>query len=153
MRFWDSSAIVSVLSRQVASTVVRDLLQADEAVAVWWGTWVECSVAINRLKREGKLSKESEEGARTRLDRLAQVWTEIEPLDDLCILSSLVSRDHPLKAADALQLAAALRWCEGDPANAGFVCLDDRLRTAASEEGFAVLPERSAAGIKAGEDA
>jgi len=119
---------------------------------VWWGTWVECSVAINRLKREGKLSKESEEGARTRLDRLAQVWTEIEPLDDLRILSSIISRDHPLKAADALQLAA-LRWCEGDPANAGFVCLDDRLRTAASEEGFAVLPERSAAGIKAGEDA
>ena len=114
---------------------------------------MECTVAVNRLRREGKLSKESEEGARTRLDRLAQVWTEIEPLDDLCILSSLVSRDHPLKAADALQLAAAFRWCEGDPANAGFVCLDDRLRTAASEEGFTVLPERSAAEIKAGEDA
>ena len=57
------------------------------------------------------------------------------------LLASLLSRDHPLKTADALQLAAALRWCEGDTMNASFVCLDNRLRGAALDEGFNVLPE------------
>jgi len=47
---------------------------------------------------------------------------------------------HPLRAADALQLAAALVSSEVTPRGDGFVTLDDRLRTAARAEGFAVLP-------------
>lgn len=48
---------------------------------------------------------------------------------------------HPLSAADALQLAAAFVSSEATPRGEGFVTLDDRLRTAARSEGFAVLPE------------
>lgn len=48
---------------------------------------------------------------------------------------------HPLSAADALQLAAALVSSEATPQGEGFVTLDDRLRTAARAEGFTVLPE------------
>jgi len=51
---------------------------------------------------------------------------------------------HPLRAADALQLAAALTWSAEQPGGEGFVCLDDRLRDAAQREGFAVLPAASA---------
>jgi predicted nucleic acid-binding protein len=47
---------------------------------------------------------------------------------------------HSLRAADALQLAAALVFCEDEPGRADFACLDDRLRGAASKEGFRVLP-------------
>jgi predicted nucleic acid-binding protein len=46
---------------------------------------------------------------------------------------------HPLRAADALQLAAALVWSHEGSGEA-FVCLDDRLRDAARREGFEVLP-------------
>ncbi len=145
--------MLPLLSEEPYSIAVADLLRSDNDVAVWWGTWAECAVAIGRLRREGRLDEEAEEETRAVLDLLADGWLEVQPADDLRLLAALVSKDHPLKTADALQLAAALLWCEGDPANAGFVCLDDRLRTAASEEGFAVLPERSAAGIKAGEDA
>ena len=42
---------------------------------------------------------------------------------------------HPLSAADALQLAAFLSVGGGT-----FVCLDRRLRDAASSEGAAILP-------------
>ena len=52
-----------------------------------------------------------------------------------------VLRLHPLRAADALQLAAELIWCQGDPVRNGFVCLDQRLREAARREGFTVLPK------------
>jgi len=48
---------------------------------------------------------------------------------------------HPLRAGDALQLAAALMWCDDAPSTATpFVCLDGRLRDAARREGFAILP-------------
>ena len=48
---------------------------------------------------------------------------------------------HPLRAADAFQLAAALASSELTPRGDGFVTLDDRLRTAARAEGFTVRPE------------
>jgi hypothetical protein len=47
---------------------------------------------------------------------------------------------HPLRAGDALQLAAALVWCREAPHETPFVCLDARLRDAARAEGFAILP-------------
>ncbi len=110
-------------------------------MTVWWGTWAECAVAISRLKREGGLDEAEEENARSVLDLLAETWSEIEPTDDMRLLAAIVSKDHPLKAADSLQLAAALRWCEGDAAGKNFVCLDRTLRRAASVEGFDVSPE------------
>ncbi len=47
---------------------------------------------------------------------------------------------HPLRSADAQQLAAALIWCEEKPAGQDFVCLDQRLRESAEREGFRTLP-------------
>lgn len=110
-------------------------------MVVWWGTWTECAIAISRLKREGSWGEEYEEETRAALDGLAASWLEVEPTNELRLLAMLVSKIYPLKAADCLQLAAALRWCEGDTEGAGFVCLDNRLRQAAEDEGFEVLPE------------
>ena len=133
--------MLPLLSEEVFSETVAELLRADNGVVVWWGAWIECAVAISRLRREGKLDEENQEGARAVLDRLADDWTEQRPEDDIRLLAMLISKDYPLKAADALQLAAALRWCKGDTEGTGFVCLDERLRRAAANEGFDVLPE------------
>ncbi len=141
MRFWDSSALVPLLSEQTASEVMNSLLREDGAMVVWWGTCAECAVAISRLKREGSFDDESEQGSRAALDEFASDWTEIEPADDMRLLASLLSKDHPLKTADSLQLAAALRWCEGGTEGSGFACLDRTLRRAAMGEGFDVSPE------------
>jgi len=48
-------------------------------------------------------------------------------------------RVHDLRAADALQLAAALAAAEGRPMTLTLLCLDDRLGAAAEREGFPVL--------------
>ncbi len=111
-------------------------------MTVWWGTWTECAVAISRLKWEGSWDEEYEEETRAALDRLFVDWLEVEPTNELRLLAMLVSRDHQLKAADCLQLAAALRWCEGNTGGTNFVCLDNRLRQAAEDEGFDVLPKK-----------
>ena len=49
---------------------------------------------------------------------------------------------HPLRAADAMQLAAAIVWANGQATGHEFVCLDHRLREAAQREGFTVLPKQ-----------
>ena len=114
MRFWDSSAIVPLLSREASTIAVKRLLQENDEVTVWWGTWAECAVAISRLRREGRIDDMGEERARTVLGRLTDNWTEGRPTDDLRLLATLLAKDHPLGAADALQLATALIWCEGN---------------------------------------
>jgi len=48
-------------------------------------------------------------------------------------------RVHPLRAADALQLAAAFIAAEQRPASLEMITLDDRLANAARKEGFAVI--------------
>lgn len=138
--------MLPLLSEEAFSSVVANLLRQDDGVVVWWGTWIECSVAISRLRHEGKLDETGEEEARTALDRMADNWVERGPTDDTRLLAMIVSRDHHLKAADCLQLASALRWCEGNTMNARFVCLDDQLRRTAQDEGFVVLPEPPVAG-------
>ena len=65
----------------------------------------------------------------------------IQPTDHVRERAEQLIAVYPLRAADALQLAAALTWCENQPWNERFVCLDKRLRDAARKEGFSVLPD------------
>ena len=58
-------------------------------------------------------------------------------------------RVHPLRAADALQLAAAVAFAEDNQAGVRFVSFDARLNDAAAREGFPVLTE-AATGREAG---
>jgi predicted nucleic acid-binding protein len=117
---------------------MRSLYRADSAVAAWWGTRVECESAISRLSREARLQRRSVLAARGRLDRFAATWHEVQPLDSLRESARRLLRTHDLRAADAIQLAAALAACDGRPATLAFVCLDDRLAAAAELEGFVV---------------
>ena len=48
-------------------------------------------------------------------------------------------RIHPLRAADALQLGAALVAAREDPSSLALVTSDDQLKQAAEREGFLVL--------------
>jgi hypothetical protein len=48
-------------------------------------------------------------------------------------------RIHPLRSADALQLAAALEASENEPRTLPFVTLDERLARSAVREGFPIV--------------
>lgn len=107
-------------------------------VVVWWASEVECASAVARLEREKRSSRAATERALERLAELAASWTEVSPHDDLRSVARRLLRTHPLRAADALPLAAALAAAERGPLS--LVCLDRRLREAASIEGLALLP-------------
>jgi predicted nucleic acid-binding protein len=115
-------------------------LRSDAERALWWGTVVECLSALHRQRREGRLSLALvEQGTR----RLAGLIDDSDVIDPTSLLRDRAGRlvvTYPLRAADALQLAAALAWCDGVSDGESFVSLDERLREAARREGFAILP-------------
>lgn len=100
---------------------------------------MECWSAFARLRREGRLTLDEEEGAGALLDVLRETWFEVLPGEDVRSHAAGLLRRHPLRAADALQLAAALVWA-GSPASGEIVVLDQRLATAARLEGLTVRP-------------
>lgn len=104
-------------------------------MVVWWGSAIECASAIARLHRDGQLSAADERVARGLLAELSTAWFEIQPGTAVRDQAMRVLRVHPLRAADALQLAAALEW-SGGAASGMFITFDDRLRDAAAREGF-----------------
>ena len=144
MTFWDSSALVPLFAAEPRTRAVQALYSRDPEIVVWWGTPVECASAIARLERDGSLSGSDATESFARLDALAPSWMQIDPSDEIRESARRFLRVHPLRAADALQLAAALVAAERRPATLAFVTFDDRLRDAAAKEGFLLeaLPDK-----------
>jgi uncharacterized protein len=139
MRFWDSSALVPLLVSESASKSVLGELERDAGVLTWWATEVECASALCRLEREGSLSSSDLGEAIARLNELVPSWQVIQPVPRLRSVAVRLLRTHPLRAADALQLAAALEASEQEPHTLPLVTLDERLARAADREGFPVV--------------
>lgn len=140
MRFWDSSALMALLAGQPASQHLSALMSSDGDAAVWWGTRIELASGADRMYRDGQLDGAGLSALLTAADRLVNGADEVQPSEEVRLAALRALRVHSLRAADCLQLAAALVWAEHNPNGVGFVCLDQRLRDAAEKEGFLVLP-------------
>ena len=140
MRFWDSSALVPLFVQESHSPAMRALVATDDAMIVWWGSRVECGSAVHRLRRDGVLGLAESAQLLSRLGEALDAADVVQAGEELAATALRLLASHPLRAADALQLAAALVWARGRPTGREFVALDERLRTAATLEGFTVLP-------------
>ncbi len=140
MRFWDSSALASLVIEEEDSDLRESQLRQDPELLVWYGTPAELESALSRRKREGRLTPEGERNARARLGRLSESWMEVQPTPFVRDRAIRLLRVHPLRAADAFQLAAALVAFEEQTRSSVFLTGDTRLRSAAEAEGFTVDP-------------
>lgn len=140
MRFWDASAVVPLLAPEARSAECARLLRADQVLVVWALTPVEALSALHRKQRDEGGRGADVERARQRLDSLRGAWSEVNDLELVRRRAERLLATHPLRAADALQLAAALVVCEEDPRKMPFVSLDENLNAAARREGFELLP-------------
>ena len=129
-----------LLVNEDQSLAVNALLARDKAIVVWWATRSECTHAMARKAREGVLTPVGLARARVVLYRLIPAWLEMQPTYRLRSLAEDLLYRYPLKTADAMQLAAALRWRTGRSQCAEFVCFDGQLRVAAEAEGFTIVP-------------
>jgi hypothetical protein len=139
VRFWDTSALVPLLVAEAATGAATALYRADPVLAVAWTTPVECASALARAEREKLLTAEQTTAAFARLDDLARTWAEVEPVAPLRDIARRLLRVHALRAADAIQLAAATLASEQRPSSLVVVTLDQRIEDAASKEGFVII--------------
>jgi predicted nucleic acid-binding protein len=137
--FWDASAIVPLLIAEPSTRRLQALAASDPDMLVWWGSQVECASALARLERDAALDRRTAGLAFDRLKQLAQGWHEVDPNDIVRETAARLLRVHPLRAADALQLAAAFIAAEQRPASLEMLTLDERLASAAQKEGFVVI--------------
>ena len=138
MKFWDSSAILPLLLDERTSASVASIYD-DERQIVWCLTEVEAVSALARRERQGGETSDVER-ARTTLKILSERWEEVTSVESVRTRAIRLLGTHGLRAADALQLAAALVFCDEQTESLAFVCLDDRLSEAARKERFPVLP-------------
>lgn len=139
MKFWDSSAIVPLVTDEPRRGPLLSLLEQDPIMAIWWATPVEVTSAVARREREGALDLRAATLVLQKLRTLDGAWQQVLPGDALRNTAQRLLRVHPLCAADSLQLAAALTVADGDPGALEFVSLDQRLADAARKEGLNVL--------------
>ncbi len=115
MKFWDSSALLPLVIAAPQRRAFLRVLESDRDMVVWWGTPVECSSALARREREQHLSARKASAGQDLLRQLARSWLKIEPTDAVRSTVMRLLRVHELRAADGLQLAAAMVTAEHAP--------------------------------------
>jgi hypothetical protein len=103
------------------------------------GNLVEIHSAIRRAHLLEKLNDQEKAKALSRLVLLSLGWREILPDDALRDLARQLLDAHDLRAAESLQLAAALVWCQHRSARRSFLSAERRLSKSALARGFSVV--------------
>ncbi len=140
MKFWDSSAMVPLIVDEEESDYCLKTLSDDQEMLVWCLSKVEVISALCRLVRDKTLSEAEFQKAKTRLNDLLERAYEVKVIQKIRDRALRLLEVHPLRAADACQLASALIATQEDPDRLAMVCFDQRLKNAAIKEGFVVNP-------------
>ena len=135
--FWDASALIPLCVHQI-QTPQAGVLYLNHAVVVWWTTPVEIVSGLTRLKRMSEIDQDEFLIGKQRALDLARIWVPIEPASSIATRACSLLELYPLRAAEALQLSAALDACEDKPQSNVFITADQRLADAARQSGFSV---------------
>jgi predicted nucleic acid-binding protein len=138
MTFWDSSALVGLLIKEHCSEELTQLWRHDDTFVVWWGTETECLSALARREREGGLSREQVGSAEGMLRQILDRAYEVMPSTEIRHHSRRLLMTHPLRAGDALQLAAAVLFADSEVQQLPFLTMDKNLAACAEREGFSL---------------
>jgi uncharacterized protein len=139
VRFWDSSAIVPLVIEEPTSKTCRALFRADPVMLVWCLTRTEVLSAVHREHRAGRLDGSSARAAEARIEKVSARWSEIDAVIEARDIAERLLRTHPLRCADALQLAASVVAFDGRAKGRLFVVRDHVLAQAAEREGFTTI--------------
>lgn len=99
---------------------------------------VEATAALARMRKGRRLTPTQLNRA---VDDLENIWRGIfsHTVDDVLLAKAAESaRTHSLRAYDAVHLAGALSFADGEELE--FACWDKELRDAARKNGFVLIP-------------
>lgn len=139
MRFWDTSALIALVVHEPGTPLAERWLREDPEVVVWTLTRVELLSALARRRRAEPRAARRLLRARGEILRAWERWSEVTAVDVVRRRAERLVEVHPLRAADALQLAAAFVAADDDPGALDFATFDRGQADAADREGFPVL--------------
>ena len=140
MKFWDSSAIVPLIVDEEETDYCLNTLSDDQDMLIWCLSKVEVISALCRLVREESLTETEFQKAKKHLNDIVEHSHEVTVIQKVRNRALRLLEVHPLRAADACQLASALVATQEEPDILALVCFDQRLMKAAIKEGFVVNP-------------
>ena len=143
--FVDTSALIKLFVDEVGSTWMRSLFDPDVSnrVSIAKITIAEIDSALARRAREGTISIiERDQAQKKFLAAARSEYSTINLTVNVLLRSRRLLNAYPLRAADAIQLASALKvnapLVATGSASIIFLSADDRLLTAAASEGLQV---------------
>jgi predicted nucleic acid-binding protein len=139
VKFWDTSALVPLLVDEETTTEVRQLFVRDPDVVIWLLTSVELLSAIGRLGRRAAGIDDLVPALRSEAVELVSRCVVVSEVDGVRRRAERLVGVHPIAAADAMQIGAALVACEDRPERLEIVTLDAQLARCAQLEGFRVI--------------
>ncbi len=140
MKFWDSSALVPLIVAEKETDYCLKTLSGDQEMLIWCLSKVEVISALCRMVRDEKFSESDFNKAKKEFNELIQRAYEVKAIEKVRNRALRLLEVHPLRAADACQLASALVATQEDPERLSILSFDKRLKSAAAKEGFDVNP-------------
>lgn len=144
----DANVVVKYYLDEPGSTWIRQLIEARDVIGrpahVFFSAMItitEVSAAIGIIQRVGRISKRQRNIAFKRFMNESSRYQFIPVTDSLLVQAANLAQQHPLKAYDAVQLAAALfikARVESNGHSLTFISGDKKLLTAAKAEGLQI---------------
>lgn len=141
--YCDASALVKLYCQEAHSAVVRAWVDEAALIATSDVAYVEVVGALARLGREGAVTSIE---VQSSVDQWSEHWPALVRLPVATQEGGALALRHPLRALDAIHVAAALALRQAMPeAAVAFASFDARQVAAARAEGLAVLAPPAAA--------
>ena len=138
IHYLDASALVKRYLPEHGSTALRTLFRKSARVAMARIGHAEVASAFTRAARAGAISDDTRDKLVSRLEAELAGFTIVELRSSLARSAIEILERHPLRANDALHLAAALALRSQGTA-LSFWCADDHLLAAADDEGLRAI--------------
>ncbi len=146
--YLDANVVVKYYLDEPASTWVRKLIEARDVTGrpahILFSAMItitEVSAAIGIIQRVGRISKRQRDIVFKRFMNDGSRYQFIPVTDSLLVQAANLAQQHPLKAYDAVQLAAALfikARVESNGHSLTFISGDKQLLRAAKAEGLQI---------------
>jgi predicted nucleic acid-binding protein len=139
MNYFDTSALIKRFVEESGSKRVDAVLAREPIVATSKVAYAEVHAGLARKLREKALTATAYRKTSRTFDTDWRAYVRVELADPLLLIVRDLVRRHPLRGFDAIHLASAMRLQHQLGEEIRMIASDDRLLTAAEEEGLRTL--------------
>ncbi len=138
MIYFDTSALIKAFVEEEGSGFVKDAINGEKFVGTATIAYVEMYSGLNRKRRLGELTEKAYSVAVEEFEARYKSWVRLQIDGRVLLLGRDLTGRRPLRALDAIHLAAAMVLKLEIGEDVLFAAADRRLLDAAASEGLSV---------------